>query len=137
MAASIRFEKNGRRSTTYLSHGGSNLYATEQFAKALHKYSLAAVTKVSCTQIRVPGGLGDGGSGDYGSVFLYAKLLIKCLDDGKTYGILMSSPKASMFEEDQSVKQAIGEELTQAYATFAGKSFEYKEGWLFGASGDV
>lgn len=137
MSASIRFEKNGERSTMYVSHGGSNLHATEQFAAVLHKYSLAAVTKVSCTQIRAISTMGESGSGDYGSVHLHAKLLIKCLDDGHTYGILVSAPKDSMFDEDQNVKQSIGEELTRAYATFAGKQFIYKEGCLWGASGDA
>lgn len=137
MAASIRFEKGDDRTTVYLSHGGSNLHLTEQFARVLHGYSLAAVNKVSCTQIRVVKGLGQGG-GDYGSVRLYAKLLIEEDDDDnrKTYGILIPAPRAGLFDDDQRVLDPVGVAITSAYSTFAGKKFVFKEGWLYGASGD-
>lgn len=128
----IEFIKNGQHATAYSPFGGTNLYQAEQFARYLQQYTLANIVKVGATQVRVITG-GQESTGDFGAVGLYAHLWF--LDaTGKNFGFKVHAPKASMFEDDNSVKESIGIAIAQRLSTVAGQTISYKEGWLCGSS---
>lgn len=138
MSVNLRFTLNGRRKLVYFSHGGSNLYKAEVFAAYLQQYSNAVINKVSIAKSRIKEGTPT--PGEIGSVHLYAKLLIKDIDEtGLTYAIILPAPDYDIFEgvDDKNrlhVLPAIGEGITQAYIDLADLNFEYKDGYLCGSS---
>lgn len=133
MSATIEFIKNSIRNITEISYG-DRLTALETYAQQLKSYSTAAINYLSVTTAKSVSMLES--TGDYAAVSMQAKLLVRDLDTNKLLGILIPAPIAFLFEEVEGqgyrVKQALGEEITGYYATFAGLNLRYEEGWLVG-----
>jgi hypothetical protein len=128
----IEFLKDGKHAASYTALGGQNLYQAEQDAKLCQQYSLANVCKVSVTQVRViPGG--SETSGDFGAVGLYAHMFFLGADE-KEYAFKVHAPKDSIFEDDNTVKQSVGEAFAVKLSAVAGQTLTFQEGALCGES---
>jgi hypothetical protein len=132
MSVGIRFEKNERRNIVYFSHGGQTLANAQAFSNWLVAYSLAAITKVAATQATLVAG--SAGSGDYGSVHLYAKVLMRSAGDKKIYAVIIPAPVSSIFTADQEVTEEFGIECAARYSILAGATFTFVSGALMGDS---
>lgn len=133
MSATIQYYKNYQRDIQYIEHGTS-LAALETYANQLAPYTNAEITRLSVTQTKtltIP-----AKTGEYSSIDVQAKLLVRDMDTGKLWGIMISAPIAFMFEEVQGegfrVKEAIGEQITGYYAQYSGLNLEFESGWLVG-----
>lgn len=133
MSATIQFYKNYQRDIQYIEHGTS-LFALETYANQLAPFTNAEITRLSVTQTKtlaIP-----AKTGEYTSIDVQAKILVRDLDTGKLWGIMISAPIAFMFEEVQGegfrVKPAIGEQITGYYAQYSGLNLEFQSGWLVG-----
>jgi hypothetical protein len=134
MAATIWFEKNYLRDIAYLTHG-DNLAALETYANHLKAYSHAAISRLTITTKKAV--LLPATTGDYESLTVQAKLLVRDLDSNDLFGIMIPAPLAFLFEEitgqGYRVKQALGEEITGYYAQYAGLNLRFEDGWLVGS----
>jgi hypothetical protein len=126
----VCFDKSREHVAAYSGFGDGDINKAERFALFLQDYTLAKITKVSATRIRLLTG-GQESNGDFGSVLLYAHLWFTDAD-GKNWGFKLHAPKDTMFNDDNSVKQAIGEAIALELALVAGETLTYKEGWLCG-----
>lgn len=132
MSVCLRFEKNDHRKLVYFSHGGETLANAQAFASWLGDYSLAALTKVSATESTLVSGY--PGSGTYGSVDVYAKVLMRSAEDSKVYAVIIPAPVSSIFNEDQEVTEDFGIACASHYSTMAGITFTFISGALMGES---
>lgn len=130
MPANVQFQKDGQFSTVYYKYA-TDLAAVNRFAQVCQEYSLATITRLTHTVIEDVN-FADEQDGDFGSVRLYARLRFYCMADGQMYGCQIAAPSASIFNDDNSVKQEIGERLAEEYGTMTGKSVTYRDGWLIG-----
>jgi len=130
MPANIQFQKDDNFTTVYYQYA-VDLSAVERFAQVLQEYSLAKITRIALTEIRDIT-WGNEQSGDFGNVRLSARLRFYCPADGKLCGCQIAAPAASMFNDDNSVKQSVGERLATEYSQLTGKTVEYRDGWLIG-----
>lgn len=133
MSATVQFYKNYQRDIQYIEHGTS-LLSLETYVNQLAPFTNAEITRLSVTQTKtlaIP-----AKPGEYTSIDVQAKMLVRDLDTGKLWGIMISAPIAFMFEEVQGegfrVKQAIGEQITGYYAQYSGLNLEFQSGWLVG-----
>jgi hypothetical protein len=131
MSVSIRFEKDEKRTIVYFSHGGQNLFNAKTFAAWLGGYSLAKITKVGATQADIITDTTER-SGDYGSVQLYAQVMIRSAADGKRYAVMCPAPDSSIFDENQEVTPEFGILCANKYSIMAGVTFTFLEGALCG-----
>ena len=130
MPANILFEKDGAFDTVFYQYA-LGMPELERFAQFCQAYSLAKVARVGFTEIRDTN-YGSEGDGDFGNVRLAARMRFYCADEQKIYGCNVQAPRADMFNDDNSVKQAIGELFAQEYSLLTGKTVTYRDGWLIG-----
>lgn len=130
MPANLKFEKDGKYTDVYYEHG-SNIALIERFAQTLQEYSLAKISKVAATQIRLLTAAAER-SGDYGSLLLAARLYLACAADDVTYGINLPAPIDTMFDDDQTVLAPVGKKLAAAYTLMSGKQVTFLHGALVG-----
>jgi hypothetical protein len=133
MSATIQFCKSYRRDIQFLTHG-DNLNDLETYVNQLAPFTTAGISRLAITLARfvdIP-----EKTGEYGSVSVQAKLLMRDQNTNKLWGIMISAPIASMFEEVRNegfrVKRAIGEQITGYYAQYSGLDLVFEDGWLVG-----
>lgn len=129
---SIEFEKSGKWHTVYSPFGNGDLNAARNFAEWLQDYTLAKINKVSATQIHLYTDAQER-SGDFGNVFLYAHLWF--VDgDNKKWALKLPAPDDSIFNDDNSVKETFGNDVSVRLSNLAGEALIYVEGWLAGTA---
>jgi hypothetical protein len=133
MSATIQFYKDYQRDIQYLEHGAS-VPELETYIGQIAPFTNAAITRLSITQAKVVSVAEK--TGDYDSLSVQAKILVRDLDSNKLWGIMISAPIAFMFEEIQGegfrVKESIGEEITGYYAQYSGLNLQFESGWMVG-----
>lgn len=133
MSATIKFEKNYRREIIYLEHG-DDLEKLELYAQRLKQYSTAAITGLAVTTKKVV--TMPESSGLHDSVTLQAKSMIREVESGKLWGIVIPAPMVEIFEEVPNegyrVRRIIGDELAVFYTQYAGVTMRFEDGWLVG-----
>jgi hypothetical protein len=130
MPANILFEKDGAFDTVFYQYA-LGMAELERFAQFCQAYSLAKVARIAMTDIKDTS-YGSEQTGDFGNVRLAARLRFYCTAEQKMYGCNVQAPKADMFNDDNSVKQSVGERFAQEYSHFTGKTVTYRDGWLIG-----
>lgn len=133
MSSVIVFEKDLVRDMIYFEHG-EQLDTVQIFATHLKEYSRAAITRISVTSKRVLTLATT--AGQYDTISIKAKLLMRDQNDGKLWGVIIPAPFSSMFEEiigqGYRVKKTDGDILTSYYAALSGLNLHFEEGWLIG-----
>lgn len=129
---SIQFEKDSKRHIVYSPFGDGDLNAARNFAEYLQDLSLAKINKVAATIMHVYMD-GQERSGDFGAVGLYAFLWF--IDgDKKKWALKIPAPDASIFNDDNSVKESVGNDVSTHFSNLAGEALIYVEGWLCGSA---
>jgi hypothetical protein len=133
MSSVIVFEKNLSRDAIYFEHG-EQLDTVQIFATHLKEYSRAALTRISVTSKRAL--TLTVTAGQYDTISVKAKLLMRDQNDGKLWGVIIPAPLSSMFEEvtgqGYRVKKTDGDILTGYYAAMSGLDLQFEEGWMVG-----
>jgi hypothetical protein len=126
----MKFEKDGKFCDVYYEHG-NNIALVERFAQTLQQYSLAKISKVAATQIRLLTAAAER-DGDYGSVLLAARIFLDCAADDTRHGINIPAPSDTLFDDDQAVTETAGKALAAAYTLMSGKRVTFLHGALVG-----
>ena len=133
-STSIKFVLGTDKYLAYFSHGNS-LSRIKNFAYAIQPFTNAEIRHVAVTtgdNLTIP-----AKEGAIQTVELFAKLLIKHLASGKTYGIVIPAPVASMLDNDNEVLVSVGQQITGYYEALSGEEFVYTSGALCGATNRV
>lgn len=133
MSASFTYFKDGYYTDVFFSHG-EDINAVETFASNISAYTAAGLDRCSVAIQRslsiAPKSL------DAFAISLYAKVLMRCVEDGKIYAVLIHAPLASLFNEVEGkgyrMKVEKGEEIAQYYSAMAGKTFIFYAGTVVG-----
>lgn len=128
----FRFENSGLFTVTY-QDDVIDLAAVSAFAQELMNWSQSKLTYLSFTVSEDVAGDSTGG-GNYSNLGLFASVYMRNQDDDKVCVTKIPSPNDSLFDSEQRITLAAGNEITTAYNALTGKNCVFMHGALIGTA---